>query len=182
MNVMRLALLLSALLVSGCHQASAPPADASAQIGSKTSKEMSDLLRKADALSTEAAKNTPPVNPTPSVQPDHQPVTPPAAAESSLRVAPPAKSKTEVMHDQAATAFGDRLSALRRTAEAARLKKDRYQQVCQTQTRPECQQLTADVSDASKTIERELGDIEDAARRAGIDQGLMRDLLAKYGF
>jgi CHAD domain-containing protein len=178
---MRLALLLSALLVSGCHQASAPPADASAQNASKTSKEMSDLLRKADALSTDAAKNTPPVNPTPSVQPDHQPVTSPAAAESAVRVAP-AKSKTEVMRDQAATAFGDRLATLRRTAEASRLKKDRYQQVCQTQTRPECQQLTADVSDASKTIERELGDIEDAARRAGIDQGLMRDLLAKYGF
>ena len=172
---MRLALLLSALLVSGCHQASAPQAaDASAQIASKNSKEMSDLLRKADALSTEAAKNTPPVNPTPSVnptplvQPDHQPVTPPAAAESAQRAA--------------ADAFGERLRSLRRTAEAARLKKDRYQQICQTQTRPECQQLTADVSDASKIVERELGDIEDAARRGGIDQGLMRDLLAKYGF
>ena len=86
------------------------------------------------------------------------------------------------MRNQATAAFGERLGTLRRTAEAARLKKDRYQQVCQKQTLTECQQLTADVSDASKTIERELGDIEEAARRAGIDQDLMRDLLAKYGF
>jgi hypothetical protein len=169
---MRLPLLLSALLVSGCQQAPVPAADTSAQNASRPSKETVDLLRKADALFADAAKNPPPVTPPPSVPPDqpvpHQPVPRQAAAEDSQR-APVA-------------AFADRLGTLRRTAEAARLKKDRYQQVCQTQTLPECQLLTADLSDASKIIERELGDIQEAARRAGIDQGQMRDLLSKYGF
>ena len=88
------------------------------------------------------------------------------------------------MRDQAAAAFGDRLGSLRRTAEAARLKKDRYSQVCQgkTSTQSECQLLTTDVADASKTIERELGDIQEAAQHARIDPGTMHDLLAKYGF
>jgi hypothetical protein len=87
------------------------------------------------------------------------------------------------MRDQAAAALGDRLSALRRTAEAARLKKDRHLQVCEGKVpTSECQLLTADIADGTRTLERELGDIEEAARRAGIDQGLMHDLLAKYGF
>jgi len=88
------------------------------------------------------------------------------------------------MRDQAAAAFGDRLRALRRTAEATRLKKDRYQQVCQgnAAVKSECQMLTTDVADAAKTIERELGDIQEAARHAQVDPSMMHDLLAKYGF
>ena len=88
------------------------------------------------------------------------------------------------MRDQAAVAFGDRLRALRRTAEAARLKKDRYQQVCQGKvvTQSECQTLTTEIADASRTIERELGDIQEAGQRARIDPDVMRDLLGKYGF
>jgi len=63
------------------------------------------------------------------------------------------------------------------------LKKDRSQQVCQGKVaQPECQTLTTDVADASRTIERELSDIQEAAQRARIDPDVMRDLLAKYGF
>jgi hypothetical protein len=178
---MRRALLLSVVLLSGCHQASAPlGADASAKNAVKASKEMSDLLRKADTLT--AVNNTPPAA-------APEPVSPQPGPSANLPVAAadqvtPVKSKADVMRDQAAAAFGDRLGALRRTAEAARLKKDRYLQVCQGKgaAQSECQLLTTDVADASSTIERELGDIQEAARRARIDPGMMHDLLAKYGF
>jgi hypothetical protein len=179
---MRRALLLSVVLVAGCHQASAPQAaDASAQNAAKANKEVSDLLRKADAIA--ATNSAPPVSPEPAPP---QPV--PAASVSGpaadVHPVTPAKSKSDVMRDQAAATFGDRLGSLRRTAEAARLKKDRYSQICQGKaaTQAECQVLTTDVADASKTIERELGDIDEAARHARIDQGTMHDLLAKYGF
>ena len=180
---MRRALLLSVVLVTGCHQASAPKAvDASAQNAAKTNKEVSDLLRKADAIA--ATSSAPPVS-APAPAPP-QPVSAPAVAGAAADVHPvtPAKSKAEVMQDQAAAAFGDRLGALRRTAEAARLKKDRFSQICQGRaaTQSECELLTTDVADASKVVERELGDIGEAARRARIDPGVMHDLLAKYGF
>src|SRR5260221_9864 len=46
---MRLAIVLSALVLSACHQTPAPPAaDASQTV--KANKEVADLLRKADAL------------------------------------------------------------------------------------------------------------------------------------
>jgi hypothetical protein len=185
---MRRAFLLSVVLASGCHQASAPAVvDAAAKNAAKANKEMSDLFRKADAL---AAANDTPVaaNDTP---PAAAPIPPQPSPSGNAPVAPegsehptPAKSKTDVMRDQATAAFGDRLRSLHRTAEATRLKKDRYLQVCQgnAAAKSECQSLTTDVADASRTIERELGDIEEAARRARIDSGVMRDLLAKYGF
>src|SRR5262249_12785348 len=141
---MRLVLALSVLVVAGC-QSAPPPADASAQVASKNSKEMSDLLRKADALAPVQSKDQPPAA-------DHAAASEPVPTQPDSPRAP-AKSKTEVMREQAVASYGDRLSSLRRTAEAARLKKDRYQQVCQRQTpSAECQQLTADVSAASKTI------------------------------
>jgi len=173
---MRLAIVLSALVLSACHQTPAPPAaDASQTV--KANKEVADLLRKADAL---AASTTIPATAGLSV-PAAPPPEAPAKAKDAGGVTA-AKSKTEVMHDQAVAAFGDRLSSLRRTSEAARLKKDRYLSVCQVQGHTECAQLTADVSAASKMIEGELGEIDQAARRAGIDPALMHDLLAKYGF
>jgi hypothetical protein len=174
---MRRALLLSVVLVSGCHQASAPAADAAAQTAAKNNKEVSDLLRKADALAASVAA---PAAPEPVPAQPALSANPPAAPAAVT----PAKSKADVMRDQAAAAFSDRLGALRRTAEATRLKKDRYLQVCQgaASAKSECQLLTTDVADASKTIERELGDIDEAARRARIDPGTMHDLLAKYGF
>ena len=184
---MRKALVLSVVLVSGCHQASAPPAsDASGPNPVKARKEMSQLLSKADALFA-------PVSAPPVAAPAPAPAQPPAsvAPAATPAVAPvdssqtaPAKSKADVMRDQAAADFGDRLRTLRRTAEASRLKKDRYQQVCQGKvvTQSECQQLNSDIADASRTIERELGDIDEAARRARIDPGVMQDLLARYGF
>jgi hypothetical protein len=182
---MRRALLLSVVLVSGCHQAAAPQAaDASAQnaANAKTNKEMTDLLRKADAIA--ATGSTPTVSAPEPVPP--QPVSGASVTVAAADVHPatPAKSKADVMRDQAAATFGDRLGALRRTAEAARLKKDRYSQLCQGKaaTQSECQVLTIDVADASKMIERELGDIGEAARLARIDPGVMHDLLAKYGF
>jgi hypothetical protein len=182
---MRRALLLSMVLVSGCHQGSAPPAgETSAQKAERKAKdkEMSDLLRKADAIT---AVNTAPA----AVVPLPVPAQPaplakaPVAPADTPHVAP-AKSKTDVMRDQAAAAFGDRLGTLRRTAEASRLKKDQYQKLCQGKSaaKAQCQDLTTDVTDAAKTIERELGDIDEAARRAQIDPGVMHDLLAKYGF
>src|SRR6185369_2890232 len=127
---MRRALILSVVLVSGCHQASAPPADdASGKSNAvKANKEMSDLLRKADALA--AANSAPPVAaPQPVVQPPVASAKAPAAA-ADAHPATPAPPKTDATRDQAAAVFGDRLRALRRTAEATRLKKDRYQQVC----------------------------------------------------
>jgi hypothetical protein len=154
----------------------------SGQNAAKTNKEMSDLLRKADALA--ATSSAPPVSAPEPAAP--QPASAASVAGPAADVHPvtPAKSKAEVMRDQAAAAFGDRLGSLRRTAEAARLKKDRYSQVCQGKavTQSECQVLTTDVADASKMVERELGDIGEAARRARIDPGVMHDLLAKYGF
>ena len=180
---MRRALLLSVVFVSGCHQASAPPAaDASGPNPVKARKEMSQLLSKADALT--ASVSVPPV-----AAPEPAP-RPPAPAPSAS-VAPadsqqpsPAKPNADVVREQALAAFRDRLVTLRRTAEASRLKKDRYQQICQGKVvaQSECQQLTSDIADASATIERELGDIEQAALRARIDSGAMHDLLARYGF
>lgn len=190
---MRRALALSVVLLSGCRQATAPPAaDASGPNPVKARKEMSALLSKADALtasiSVPAAAATDPGRQPASSQPASSPnpvvaANPPAAPADSAQTTP-AKSKADVMRDQAAVAFADRLRALRRTAEAARLKKDRYQQICQGKVvaQSECQTLTADVADASRTIEHELGDIQDAAQRARIDSDVMRDLLGKYGF
>jgi hypothetical protein len=177
---MRRALVLSVVLVSGCQQAP-PAADPSGQNAVKANKEVSDLLRKADALA--ATTDTPPVS-------GSEPVLHPSVSAAAFVAAPldpprvtPAKPKADGMRDQAAAALGDRLSALRRTAEASRLKKDRHLQVCQGKVATsECQLLTADIADATRTLERELGDIEEAAQRAGIDPGLMHDLLAKYGF
>jgi hypothetical protein len=182
---MRRALLLSVVLVSGCHEAAAPrAADASAQnaANAKTNKEMTDLLRKADAI---AATGSAPTVPAPEpASPQPVPAAGVASAAADVHPVTPAKSNADVMQDQAAAAFGDRLGALRRTAEAARLKKDRYSQICQGRAaaQSECQLLTTDVADASKVVERELGDIGEAARRARIDPGVMHDLLAKYGF
>jgi hypothetical protein len=194
---MRRALFLSVVLVTGCGQAPAPPAaDASGQNAAKA-KEMSDLLRKADAISgvnnTPAAAAPQPVAQPPAAQQpvSPQPVSKQPVASAALAAVPaeahpvtPAKSKADVMRDQAATAFGDRLGSLRRTAEASRLKKDRYSQICQGKValQSECQLLTTDLAEASKMIERELGDIEEAGRHARIDPGVMRELLAKYGF
>ena len=179
---MRRALLLSVVLVSGCHQAPAPQAaDASAQNAAKANNEVSDLLRKADAIA--ATNSAPPVSTEPA-RPQPVPAASVAGPAADVHPVAPVKSKTDVMRDQAAATFGDRLGSLRRTAEAARLKKDRYSQVCQgkTATQSECQVLTTDMADASKTIERELGDIQEAAQHARIDPGTMHDLLAKYGF
>jgi hypothetical protein len=157
----------------------------------KARKEMSALLSKADALtasiSVPAAAATDAGRQPASSQPA-APANPAVVASAPVPVADspqttPAKSKADVMRDQAAAAFADRLRTLRRTAEAARLKKDRSQQVCQGKVaQPECQTLTTDVADASRTIERELSDIQEAAQRARIDPDVMRDLLAKYGF
>jgi hypothetical protein len=149
----------------------------------KARKEMSQLLSKADALT--ASVSVPPV-----AAPAPEPATRQPAPAPSAPVAPadsqppsPAKPNADVARDQALAGFRDRLVTLRRTAEASRLKKDRYQQICQAKVPPsECQQLTSDIADASTTIERELGDIEQAALRARIDSGAMHDLLAKYGF
>src|SRR5580765_539059 len=164
---MRRALVLSVVLVAGCRQASAPPAvDEAAKKAAKTSKEISELLRKADSLAAaNNTSNTPPVATASvaAVQPVPLPpapsANPPVAPAASQHVAP-AKSNAEVVRDQAAAAIGDRLRSLRRTAEAARLKKDRYLQACQGKgsLKPDCQVLTTDIADASKTIERELGD------------------------
>jgi hypothetical protein len=184
---MRRALLLSVVLASGCSKASPPPVASGPNVV-KANKEMSDLFRKADAL---GASNTAPsaaapqpvvpqAVPPPPAPPANPPAPPPASQQAT-----PAKSKADTTRDQAAAAFGDRLRTLRRTAEAARLKKDRYLQVCQgpnASLKSECQLLTTDLADASKAVERELGDIEEAARRAQIDPGVMHDLLAKYGF
>ena len=182
---MRGALFLSVIFVSGCHQASAPPAaDASGPNPVKARKEMSQLLSKADALT--ASVSTPPVAAAPEPaprQPASAPSAPVARAADSQQPAP-AKPNVDVARDQALASFRDRLVALRRTAEASRLKKDRYQQICQGKVvgQSECQQLSSDIADASTTIERELGDIEQAALRARIDSGAMHDLLARYGF
>ena len=180
---MRRALLLSVVFVSGCHQASAPPAaDASGPNPVKARKEMSQLLSKADALT--ASVSVPPA-----AAPEPAPRQP--APVSSAPVATPdsqqpasAKPNADVVRDQAIAALRDRLVTLRRMAEASRLKKDRYQQICQGKVvaQSECQQLTSDIADASTTIERELGDVEQAALRARIDSGAMHDLLARYGF
>jgi len=182
-DVMRRALLLSVVLVSGCHQASAPPAaDAPGPNPVKARKEMSQLLSKADALTASIS--------VPSAAAP-EPALPQAASVTIAPVVPaesprpaPAKPTADVAREQAIAAFGDRLLTLRRTAEASRLKKDRYQQVCQggKVAQSECQQLTSDIADASRTIEQELGDIEQAALRARIDSGAMHDLLARYGF
>jgi hypothetical protein len=178
---MRRALVLSVVLVSACHQASAPPA-VDASINAAKNKEMTDLLRKADAIAASVA--APAVAAPEPVTPQPAPSINPPAAPAATQQVTPARSKTDVMREQAVAAFGDRLRTLHRTAEANRLKKDRYSQVCQgnASAKSECQLLTTDVADASKTIERELEDIEEAARRARIDPGTMRDLLAKYGF
>jgi type IV secretory pathway VirB10-like protein len=178
---MRRVLILSVVLVSGCHQAP-PAADTSGPNVVKANKEMSDLLRKADAVSaTSYASMVAAPEPAPP-----QPATstnPPVAPADPVRPATPAKSRTDVMRDEAEAAFGPRLGSLRRTAEAARLKKDRNLQVCQGKVpTSECQLLTADIADATRTLEHELGDIEESARRARIDPGLMHDLIAKYGF
>jgi hypothetical protein len=181
---MRRALLLSVVLVSGCNQASAPPAaDTSGPNPVKARKEMSQLLSKADALTAS-------VSAPPAAAPEPAPR--PVASVSSVPVAPapadskppaPAKPTADAVRDQALATFRDRLVTLRRTAEASRLKKDRYQQVCQGKVpQSECQQLNSDIAEASATIERELGDIEQAALRARIDSGAMHDLLARYGF
>jgi hypothetical protein len=148
----------------------------------KARKEMSQLLSKADALT--ASVSTPPVVAAP------EPAPRPTASVPSVPAAPaeaqppaPAKPTADVARDQALAGFRDRLVSLRRTAEASRLKKDRYQQVCQAKVPPsECQQLTSDIADATATIERELGDIQQGALRARIDSGAMHDLLARYGF
>jgi hypothetical protein len=180
---MRRALLLSVVFVSGCHQASAPPAaDASGPNPVKARKEMSQLLSKADALT--ASVSVPPVAaPEPAPRPPASVPSAPVAPADSQPPAP-AKPNADVMRDQVLAGFRDRLVTLRRTAEASRLKKDRYQQICQGKVvaQAECQQLTSDIADASTTIERELGDIEQAALRARIDSGAMHDLLARYGF
>jgi hypothetical protein len=182
---MRRALLLSVVFVSGCHQTSAPPAaDASGPNPVKARKEMTQLLNKADAL-TASVSTPPPVVAAPEPGP-RQPETVPSApvAPANSPQPAPAKPNADVVRDQALAGFRDRLVTLRRTAEASRLKKDRYQQVCQggKVSQSECQQLTADIADASTTIERELGDIEQAALRARIDSGAMHDLLTRYGF
>ena len=180
---MRRALLLSVVFVSGCHQASAPPAaDASGSNPVKARKEMSQLLSKADALT--ASVSVPPAAAAPGPAP-RRPASAPSApvAPADSQPPAPAKANADGARDQALASFRDRLVTLRRTAEASRLKKDRYQQICQAKVPPsECQQLTSDIADASTTIERELGDIEQAALRARIDSGAMHDLLARYGF
>ena len=184
---MRRALLLTVVLVSGCRQASAPAADAAAQTAAKNNKEVSDLLRKADALAASvgapALPAAAPAAPQPAAAASLPPANPPVAPVAAVP-ATPVKSKADVMREQAATTFGDRLNTLRRTAEASRLKKDRYSQQCQGKfaEKADCQFLTADLADASKAIERELGDIDEAARHARIDPAVMHDLLAKYGF
>jgi hypothetical protein len=50
------------------------------------------------------------------------------------------------------------------------------------ETMPECRLLWEDITTASTTIERELNNIQETARRRGIYPGIVRDLLAKYGF
>ena len=72
---MRRALVLSVFLVSGCHQASAPPAaDAPGPNPVKARKEMSQLLSKADALT--ASISTPPdAAPEPAPSPEREVVT-----------------------------------------------------------------------------------------------------------
>ena len=191
---MKRALLLTVVLASGCNQASAPPAaDPAAQTAAKNNKEMSDLLRKADAIAASAAAPAGAAAvaavPQPTASASVPPANPPLAPVAAPQTAPAkpkadVKSKADVMRDEADTTFGARLSTLRRTAEAARLKKASYSQLCQGKLaeKADCQLLTADVADASKTIERELGDIDEAARHARIEPGVMRDLLAKYGF
>ena len=178
---MRRALVLSVVLVSGCHQAP-PVADTSGPNVVKANKEMSDLLRKADAVATPSYASVV-AAPEPAPRQAATSTNPPVAPADLPRQATPAKSKTDVMRDEAESAFGARLGSLRRTAEAARLKKDRHLQVCQGKVpTSECQQLTADIADAAKTLEHELGDIDESARRSGIDPGVMHDLLAKHGF
>jgi hypothetical protein len=181
---MRKALLLSVVLVSGCHQTSAPPAaDASGPNPVKARKEMSQLLSKADALT--ASVSAPPVAAAPEPAPRQpEPVASVPVAPANSPQQAPAKPNADVVRDQALASFRDRLVTLRRTAEASRLKKDRYQQICQGKVvaQSECQQLSSDIADASSTIERELGDIEQGALRARIDSGAMHDLLARYGF
>jgi hypothetical protein len=175
--------VLSVVLVSGCHQASAPAAvDPSGQNAVKNRKEMTQLLSKADAITASIG-----VSPVAAAEPaSGQPATVPSApaAPAEPQQPTPAKSNADVVREQAIAALRDRLVTLRRTAEASRLKKDRYQQICQGKVvaQSECQQLTSDIADASATIERELGDIEQAALRARIDSGAMHDLLARYGF
>jgi len=178
---MRRALVLSVVLVSGCHEAP-PAAETPGPNVVKANKEMSDLLRKADAVATTSYASMV-AAPEPAPREPATSTNPPVAPAEPLRQATPAKSRTDVMRDEAVAAFGARLGSLRRTAEAARLKKDRHLQVCQGKVpTSECQLLTADIADATRTLERELGDIEEGARRAGIDPGLMHDLVAQYGF